>query len=58
MGKSKSLLKENNFLEIWKWQNFKFNDNILDTIIKTRLGLNELKIELKNEFKKFNIQII
>tara|TARA_B100000780_G_C21049943_1_gene421616 strand:- start:262 stop:1167 length:906 start_codon:yes stop_codon:yes gene_type:complete len=58
LDKSKSLLKENNFLEIWKWQNFKFNENILDTIIKTRLGLNELKIELKNEFKKFNIQII
>jgi hypothetical protein len=53
-----NLQKNNNFLEVWKWQNFMFNENILDTMIKTKLGLKDLKIELEEKFKKFNIEII
>ena len=53
-----NLKKKNNFLEVWKWQNFMFNENILDTMIKTKSGLNDLKVELEEKFKRFNIQII
>ena len=53
-----NLKKKNNFLEVWKWQNFMFNENILDTMIKTKSGLNDLKVEVEEKFKRFNIQII
>ena len=53
-----NLTKKNDFLEVWKWQNFMFNENILDTMIKTKSGLNDLKVELEEKFKRFNIQII
>ena len=35
-----------------------FNENILETMIKTKLGLKNLKIELEDKFRKFSIQII
>ena len=57
-NKVTNLKKHNNFFEVWKWQNCMFNENILDTIIKTKSGLKELKAELEEEFKKFDIQII
>ena len=53
-----NLQKDNSFLEVWKWQNCMFNENILDTIIKTKSDLNNLKSEFKEKFKKFDIQII
>ena len=53
-----NLKKKNDFLEVWKWQNFMFNENILDTMIKTKSGLNDLKVEVEEKFKRFNIQII
>ena len=53
-----NLTKKNDFLEVWKWQNFMFNENILDTMIKTKSGLNDLKVEVEEKFKRFNIQII
>ena len=53
-----NLQKDNSFLEVWKWQNCMFNENILDTIIKTKSGLNNLKSEFEEKFKKFDVQII
>ena len=53
-----NLRQKNDFLEVWKWQNFMFNENILDTMIKAKSGLNDLKVEAEEKFKRFNIQII
>ena len=53
-----NLKQKNDFLEVWKWQNFMFNENILDTMIKIKSGLNDLKVEVEEKFKRFNIQII
>lgn len=56
--KINELQKNNSFLEVWKWQNCMFNKNILDTIDKTKTGLKDLKNELKDEFKRYNIEIV
>ena len=53
-----NLQKQNSFLEVWKWQNCMFNENILDTSIKTKIGLKNLKVDLEEKFKRFNIQIV
>jgi diadenosine tetraphosphate (Ap4A) HIT family hydrolase len=50
--------KNNKFLEIWKWQNFLFEDNILSTLKFSKKGFEELKKEYSKEYKNFKIEII
>jgi len=53
-----TLQKDNTYLEVWKWQNFKFNENILDTINKSKSGFKDLKTEFEDQFSKYDVKII
>ena len=50
--------KDNKYLEVWKWQNCMFKNNIIDTIIKSKDALRDLKKNYLDEFKKYNFEII
>jgi len=54
----KKIKKNNEFLDIWKWQNCKFESNILDTVNSTRLYLKGFKIRYQMEYDKFEFKII
>tara|TARA_A100000164_G_scaffold362521_1_gene378562 strand:- start:110 stop:1021 length:912 start_codon:yes stop_codon:yes gene_type:complete len=51
-------LKENKFLDIWKWQNHKFEKNIYETIVHIGKALGNIQKEYKNEFHQYGIKII
>ena len=57
MKKVKLLKKNNEFFEIWKWQNEKFDDYILKTIIDFKSQLVEFQNKKQNEFKKYKLEI-
>tara|TARA_Y100000816_G_scaffold252211_1_gene203089 strand:- start:2459 stop:3364 length:906 start_codon:yes stop_codon:yes gene_type:complete len=50
--------KDNKYLEVWKWQNCMFKNNIIDTIIKSKDALRDLKKNHLDQFKKYNFEII
>ena len=50
--------KDNAFLEVWKWQNCMFNENILDTVNKSKSGFKDLKTEFEDQFSKYDVKII
>ena len=55
--KVKLLQKNNEFLEIWKWQNIKFDNYILKTIIDYKSQLIKFQNKKKSEFKKYKLKI-
>ncbi len=52
------LIKENSYLEVWKWQNYKFEKNILKTIIFGKSALKKIYIQEKEKFKSFDIEVL
>jgi diadenosine tetraphosphate (Ap4A) HIT family hydrolase len=53
-----NLIKKNNeFLEVWKWQNCKFEKNIIDTVNMTKLYLKDFQKKHSKEYKKFSFKI-
>lgn len=50
--------KNNLFLELWKWQNQKFEKNIIETVNTTKISLKKLKSEYEEEFNKFKFEVI
>ena len=52
---SDEILKKNNYANIWKWQEFSFKENMLNTMHDLIPALLEVKRE--NESNKFNFQI-
>ena len=54
----KKIKKNNEFLEIWKWQNCKFEKNIIETINSTKIFLKDFKDKYHEEFEKFDFRII
>jgi len=50
--------KNNQFLEVWKWQNCMFEANIIETVNLGRLYLKDLHIKYEKEFEKFKIKTI
>ena len=50
--------KKNEFLEPWKWQNYKFEANILNTMKVTKLFLKGLRKKHQKEYEKFEIKLI
>ena len=54
----KKIKKNNEHLEVWRWQNCMFEKNIIFTMKSAKKTLNEFKLEFKDEFKKFNLKIV
>ena len=52
-------LKANNpILEAWKWQNYLFEENILETVNSARKTLKNLNSKFKKEYLKYSIKTI
>lgn len=56
--KYEKLSPKDNSLEIWKWQNFKFEDEILKTINKLRKYFKRRVVEDKKNYKKYEIEVL
>ena len=50
--------KKNPSIEVWRWQNQMFENQIVSTINDAREEFQILKKDYKEEFSKFNFQII
>ena len=50
--------KNNEFLELWKWQNQKFEKNIIETVNFMKKSLKKFKTKYENEFEKFKFEVI
>ena len=52
------IIKDNKYLDVWKWQNCMFKNNIIDTIVKTKAAFRDFKEIHDDQFKKYNFEII
>ena len=50
--------KDNKYLDVWKWQNCMFKNNIIDTILKTKAAFRDFIEIHDDQFKKYNFEII
>ena len=50
--------KNNQFLEIWRWQNCMFEENIIKTINSSKKTLKKLENKYQKEYKNFKIEVI
>ena len=50
--------KNNQFLEIWRWQNCMFEENIIKTINSSKRTLKKLENKYQKEYKNFKIEVI
>ena len=57
-SKIKKLKDQNPFMEIWRWQNYMFNKEIIKTINDARQKFNEFNKTFQDEYKKYNLKII
>lgn len=57
-NKVHNMLDNNKYLDVWRWQNFKFEDNIIDTVNSTKSKLKRYKTIYKKEFQKYKFEII
>ena len=53
-----NIVKSNEFLETWKWQNCKFEKNVIETVNLTKLQLESFKNKYQAEFKEFEFKVI
>ena len=49
---------ENPLLEVWKWQNVMFEDNIIQTVNTARYNLKKYVSKFLSEYKEFNIRVL
>ena len=57
-NKIKSLKKKNPILELWKWQNWMFDSNIIETVNNSRQYLKDYKSMFYSEYEEFHLEII
>jgi len=50
-------LNKNKFLNTWQWQNFMFEENIIETIEKGKKNLKNFENLYKDEYKKFELEV-
>lgn len=53
----KEKIKNQNIIEVWKWQNSMFEENILQTMKIAKYGLLKLSELLREDFLKYEIEI-
>lgn len=54
----KKLEKSNPYIEVWRWQNYMFEEKIIKTIEDSRKMFKVLKKKFSEEFKKYQFKII
>ena len=57
-NKIKNLKEKNPLLELWKWQNWMFENNIIETVNNSRQYLNDYKSMFSSEYEEFDLEII
>ena len=53
-----NLVKINPIAEPWKWQNYIFEQNIVNTVNKTKVDLKNYFSKFKSEYKKYDLEVI
>ena len=56
--KIKKIKSKNEFLDIWRWQNCMFEENIIETINSSKKNLKKLQNKYRKEYKNFKIEVI
>ncbi len=51
-------IKNQKHFELWRWQNYLFEKNIIETVNKSKQDLNDYKTEFNLEFKEFEFQVL
>lgn len=54
----KYLKEKNPLLELWKWQNWMFENKIIETVNNSRQHLNDYKSLFSSEYKQYHLKII
>ena len=54
----KEFKRKNENLNIWQWQHYSFEENILDSMRIAKNGLDKLFKKYQNQFEKFELKII
>ena len=54
----KYLKEKNPLLELWKWQNWMFDNKIIETVNNSRQHLNDYKSLFSSEYKQYHLKII
>jgi len=53
-----NIIENNQFIEPWRWQNYLFEKNIIETVNKAKKDLKDYKAEFSSEFNEFQFEII
>ncbi len=56
--KIKKIKSKNEYLQIWRWQNCKFESEIIETVNSGKNKFRELEKFYKDEYKKFDFKVI
>ena len=56
--KIKKIKLKNEFLEVWRWQNYMFNSEIVQTVNSGKLRLKKFYNLYKYEYEKFDLKVI
>ena len=51
-------LNKNEFVNTWQWQNFMFEENIIETIEKGKKNLKNFENLYQEEYKKFGLEVL
>ena len=54
----KKIKKNNEHLEVWRWQNCMFEKNIVSTMKSAKKVLGNLKLKFDKDFERFKLKII
>ncbi len=54
----KELLNKNQNLNVWQWQHYTFEQNILHAMKIAKNGMNDLKEKYKSDYSEFELEII
>ena len=57
-NKIKNLKEKNPLLELWKWQSWMFDNNIIETVNNSRQYLKDYKSMFYSEYEEFHLEII
>jgi len=57
-NKVKRLMNKNPNLNVWQWQHYTFEKEVLDSMKMAKTGIIKLKKKYTNEFNEFNLRVI
>ena len=57
-NKVEKLQKKNQNLNIWRWQHYMFEEDVLNSMKSSKIGLDKLKQKYQTDYKKFELNVI